>query len=404
MLLNIFIGIMGILIGFFVGYSIIRSKWLKAEIRLEEQQKHFEMLKVELEKQFDQRTQLMKEEFQTLSTEILERKSGNLQSANKEQLDNILNPLKEKIVNFEKSLQDNRMEDAKYKASFEKVIEEMMKQTQALGKDANNLARALKGDNKMQGDWGEMVLDELLRESGLQEGIHYEVQSSITDEDGRTIRNEDNKMMRPDVVVHYPDGKDVIVDSKVSLVAYIDYVNAESDAQRQDALQRHLKSVKSHVDELASKNYAAYLKKQSREAVDFVVMFIPNESPHQLALIQDPKLFRYAKDKKVLIVSPVNLMALLQVIHIGWTRADQEKNQLLILEMAGQLLERLYTFYEQFDEVGKELEDAVKSYNNSVLKLEDGSQSIVKKAEQLKLLGVKMKKDKNLPKRFQLEE
>jgi DNA recombination protein RmuC len=404
MLLNIFIGIMGILVGFFIGYSIIRSKWLKAEIRLEEQQKHFDMLKVELEKQFDQRTQLMKEEFQTLSTEILERKSGNLQSANKEQLDNILNPLKEKIVNFEKSLQDNRMEDAKYKASFEKVIEEMMKQTQALGKDANNLARALKGDNKMQGDWGEMVLDELLRESGLQEGIHYEVQSSITDEDGRTIRNEDNKMMRPDVVVHYPDGKDVIVDSKVSLVAYIDYVNAESDAQRQDALQRHLKSVKSHVDELASKNYAAYLKKQSREAVDFVVMFIPNESPHQLALIQDPKLFRYAKDKKVLIVSPVNLMALLQVIHIGWTRADQEKNQLLILEMAGQLLERLYTFYEQFDEVGKELEDAVKSYNNSVLKLKDGSQSIVKKAEQLKLLGVKMKKDKNLPKRFQLEE
>ena len=251
----------------------------------------------------------------------------------------------------------------------------------------------------MQGNWGEMILEEILKRSGLQRGIHYECQEVLKDDAGRMLQNDANNRMRPDVIVHYPDGKDVIIDSKVSLSAFTNYVNETDEAAKAKALKAHLQSVRNHVTELVRKNYPAYIEKMHHEAVDFVIMFIPNEAPHQIAMQEDPTLWREAFRQKVLIVSPVNLMALLQIIQIAWTRADQERNQQEILKTAGTLLDRLYSFYEEFDSVGEQLERAQNSFRKATGRLKggDGKHSVVLSGEQLKKLGVRMKKEKNLP-------
>lgn len=356
----------------------------------------------ELEKTHQARTAQLKEEFKVLSDKILEEKSGKLQSANKNQLEAILNPLREKLGEFKTAVEDSKNKGIELASSLSAQLNKMMEETNRIGGEARHLANALKGEQKTQGDWGELILEDILQRSGLNRGIHYETQETIRDVDGKVVVGENEKRMRPDVIIHYPDGKDVIVDSKVSISAYADYMNAEDEESRRDALNRHLRSVKNHVAELVRKDYPLFNSKSGRDTVDFVVMFIPGEGPFQLAMLSDVTLWSEAFKNKVMIVSPVNLMALLKIIHIAWTREEQSRNQQEILDTAAQLLERVYAFYEDFDQIGGALEKVQNCYDKATRRLKQGNRnhSIVNSGEKLKKLGVQGNKNFKTPARL----
>ena len=360
----------------------------------------------EQEKALDLKTDLLRAEFKTLSERIFTEKSGQMKQENNRQLEDLLKPLKEKMAEFKRSVDSSKEKGIEQSARLEQQISRMMEEARRLGSEAGSLAAALKGEQKTQGNWGEMILDDILSRSGLQAGIHYDLQPTLRDSSGKTLRTEDNRMLRPDVIVHYPDGRHVIIDSKVSLTAYAEYMNAEEENSRAEALNRHLRSVRKHVEELAGKDYSFYLEKSGKETADFVLMFIPNESSYLSAMNQLPTLWREAFDKKVLIVSPVNLIALLQLICMAWVRADQDRNQENILKTAGQLLDRVYAFYDDFDEIGRNMERLQKSYNDALgrLKYARGGHSIVNSGEKLRQLGVKLSKNKTLPSRLETAE
>ena len=360
----------------------------------------------ELEKTHQARHAQLKEEFKVLSDKILEEKSGKLQTANKLQLEALLNPLKEKMTEFKTAVEDSKNKGIELAASLTAQLGKMMEETGRIGGEARNLANALKGEQKTQGDWGELILEDILQRSGLINGVHYECQETIRDADGKAVTGESEKKMRPDVIVHYPDDKDVIIDSKVSLSAYVDYMNSTDEEVRKNALDRHLRSVKNHVAELVKKDYSAYHSKSGRNTVDFVIMFIPNEAPFQLAMISDPNLWHEAFKNKVMIISPLNLMALLKIIHIAWTREEQSRNQQAILDTAAELMERLHGFYEDFDAIGTELNKLQTTYGKATNRLKQGerNRSIVNSGEKLKKLGVRMAKQRQLPLRLQITE
>ncbi len=355
----------------------------------------------QMEKVTKERTEHLRQEFKVLSETILKERTENLQTANKEQLAAILSPLREQLAVYKKSMDDVRENGVKLNESLKHQYESMVKMTEKIGTDANNLANALKGQSKTQGDWGEMILETILRNSGLVKGVHYRTQDTIRDDAGRTVKSASDHIMRPDVIVNYPDGKAVIIDSKVSLTAYTDYVAADDPKKREDALQRHIRSVQAHVDELVKKDYSAYLRKG--DSVDFVVMFIPNDPSYQAALQGDSGLWNRAFEQRILIVNPFNLMTLLYIIKVAWNRMAQERNQQEIVKTAETLLARVQRFFAAFDDVGRQLESTGKKYEAAVKAL-SGRQGLLGSAEKLKALGVPAKKDQKIPERFTAPE
>ena len=368
-----------------------------SEIKLLTEQ--FDRTFVEMEKTHQARIAQLKEEFKVLSDKILEEKTGKLQNANKEQLETLLNPLKEKMGEFKNAVEDSKNKGIELNSALSAQLNKMMEETNRIGGEARSLVNALKGEQKTQGDWGEMILEDILQRSGLTRGVHYECQETLRDEGGKVISGDNEHKMRPDVIVHYPDGKDVIIDSKVSLTAYTDYMNAEDETVRSEALDRHLLSVRNHIKELKKKNYTVYNSKSGRDTVDFVLMFIPNEGPFHLAMLSAPTLWNDAFQEKVLIVSPTNLMSLLKIIHIAWTREEQNRNQQEILKTAAELLDRLYSFYDAFDNIGTQLEKVQKAYDDATnrLKQKVRNHSVVHSGEKLKQLGVRMTKQLKMP-------
>jgi len=356
---------------------------------------------VQMEKVTKERTDHLRQEFRTLSETILKERAESMQSANREQLSAILAPLREQLAVYKKSMDDVRENGVKLNESLKHQYESMAKMTERIGTDANNLANALKGQSKTQGDWGEMILETILRNSGLVNGVHYRTQDTIRDEGGKVVKSASDHIMRPDVIVNYPDGKAVIIDSKVSLTAYTDYAAADDPQKREDALRRHIRSVQAHVDELVKKDYSAYLRKG--DAVDFVVMFIPNDPSYQAALQGDSGLWNRAFEKRILIVNPFNLMTLLYIIKVAWNRMEQERNQQEIVRTAENLLARVQRFLCAFDDVGRQLEATGKKYDAAV-KAFSGRQGLVGSAEKLKALGVPSKKDQKFPARFTAPE
>jgi DNA recombination protein RmuC len=355
----------------------------------------------QLEKVTKERTDHLRQEFKVLSETILKERAESMQSANREQLSAILAPLREQLAVYKKSMDDVRENGVKLNESLKHQYDSMVKMTEKIGTDANNLAAALKGQSKTQGDWGEMILETILRNSGLVKGVHYRTQDTIRDESGKAVKSASDHIMRPDVIVNYPDGKAVIIDSKVSLTAYTDYVAADDPQKREDALQRHIRSVQAHVDELVKKDYSAYLRKG--DSVDFVVMFIPNDPSYQAALQGDSGMWNRAFEKRILIVNPFNLMTLLYIIKVAWNRMAQERNQQEIVKTAENLLARIQRFFSAFDDVGRQLEATGKKYDAAV-KAFSGRQGLVGSAEKLKALGVPSRKDQKFPARFTAPE
>ena len=346
---------------------------------------------------FNQQLQMAKEQLQNATQDILKQREDSLNKANNEQMGNVVTPLKEQLEAIQKQVTENIKTTTDNKASIEKAIDELLKRTLEIGNDANNLARALKNESKTQGNWGELILEKLLESSGLEEGVHYDRQTTIRDNTGKPVfHDETGKRLIPDVIIHYPDGKDCIIDSKVSLSDYLDYCNAETDDVREQALKRHIISIRKHVKELAGKDYSSYIQ-PPHQRLNYTIMFVPNEFATQLALQNDRMLWRESFDKGIFITSEQNLLALLRMIQIAWTQVQQARNQQEVIDQARKLLDRVSDFSARFDKVGEQIQKASESFSNAKDKLYNGQQSIVKAAKDMEKLGYKPSPKRQLP-------
>ena len=347
--------------------------------------------------QFDEQLKTTKEQLHVMAQQLMDAQAQRLKEENREQMGTITQPLKDAITEMRKAISDNTKDHTEQTASLKEQLRLMMETGREMSEKAEGLANVLRRDNKVSGNMGEIILGDLLASQGLTEGIHYEVQARLRDEQGRPMKNDDTgREMQPDVILHYPQGQDVVIDSKVSLVAYQRYVNAETPEEKERALQEHIKSVRAHVTELARKDYSKYIK-PPREAVDFVIMFVPFESSLQLALVNDPSLWREAFERKVFITGEQNLLGILHMIHIAWVQNQQAENQERVFGVAEQLLDRLGDFIQRYQRVGEQLEQVRKAYDFSVNKLNEGRQSVVQKANELKQLGAKENPNRRIP-------
>ncbi len=349
------------------------------------------------ERRFAEQLSTAREQMTNVARQMLEMNADKLKAQNAESIGHITQPLKDAIGEMRRAIGESMKDSERNSASFREQMRLMMESNKAIGEKAESLANVLRRDNKAAGNMGEIILGDLLASQGLTEGIHYEVQARLRDENGRTLKNDDTgREMQPDVILHYPQGQDAIIDSKVSLVAYERYVNAESPEEKDRFLQEHIKSVRQHATELARKDYSRYIK-APREAVDFVIMFVPFESSLQLALANDPTLWRDAFEKKVFITGEQNLLGILHIIHVAWVQNQQAENQKKVFGLAEQLLDRLGDFAKRFSDLGDVIERARKAYDFADNKLISGNQSVVKKGRELVELGAKENPNRKIP-------
>jgi DNA recombination protein RmuC len=361
--------------------------------KTESQSKELELVR----EQMNEELKRHEERFKNMAQQLMESSAAKLKEQNTETMMGITQPLRETMEQVRKAIHENDEKSAAHSASFAEQMKMMMMQTQQLGEKAETLTNVLRRDNKVSGNMGEIILGDLLASQGLTEGIHYEVQARLRDEMGRPIKHDETgKEMQPDVILHYPQGQDAIVDSKVSLVAYERYVNAESSEDKERYLQEHIKSVRQHVNELARKDYSKYIK-NGRDAVDFVIMFVPFESSLQLALANDPTLWREAFEKKVFVTGEQNLLGILHMIHIAWVQNQQAENQEKVFGLAEQLLDRLGDFVQRYNDLGAKLEAVQKAYDNANNKLITGRQSVAQKGRELVDLGAKENANRKIP-------
>lgn len=364
----------------------------QAAAHAEEQNRRYEQDKAEytklLDRQFNDRLRLLQEQLQTSTEALLKHRSEELGKANRTQMDSIISPLKAVMDEMKKSMDDNRESFTRSTASLSEQIKQMHATTTTLGAEAEKLSKALQAGPKVQGDFGEMKLNDLLDKFGFTKGVEYDVQYTMRDAKGNAIRNDDTAdKMRPDVVLHYPDHKDVVIDSKASLTAFINYVNAENDEERRKWLDEHVRSVRRHVDELAAKSYNKY-SMEGGTTLDFVIMFVPQEAAMQLAVSADASLWSYAFDRKVVITGEQNLFSLLRLLQIAWTQQRQNDNQERIFGLANTLIDRVARFTERFEKIGKGL-DAVQNSFDDARKAMNGNQGFLVSARKMVDMGAK---------------
>lgn len=350
-----------------------------------------------LDKQFAERLRLVQEQLGTTTERLLKQRSEELDTANRSQMNSIIAPLKEVMAEMKKSMDDNRDSFNRNTASLSEQLKQMHATTTNLGAEAEKLSRALLAGPKIQGDFGEMKLNDLLDKFGFTKGVEYDVQYTMRDSKGNVIRNDDtNDMMRPDVVLHYPDHKDVIIDSKASLTAFINYVNAGTDDERKAYLEEHVKSVRRHVDELSAKNYGKY-SMDGGTTLDFVIMFVPQEAAMQLAVSADASLWNYAFERNVIITGEQNLFSLLRLLQIAWTQQRQAENQEKVFDMASTLVDRVQLFVERFDRLDSDIDGVRKSFDDAK-KAMSGNRGFIGSARKLIDMGAKANpKKKKLP-------
>ena len=321
-------------------------------------------LREEQRKQLEQQVNLLKEQMTTASEKILIQRSEQLSQTNQEQLAAILNPLRTEINQMKETVDKSGREHATSMERLDASIKANMEKANLLSERADKLANALTGENKAQGNFGELRLRQLLEDMGLEEGVQFEEQATMKDENGRVIYDAENgSRMIPDVILHFPDKRDVIIDSKMSFTAWVDYQNAETEEQRKVCLDRHIASVRQHVNELSRKNYTKYIKTDST-TVDFVVMYVFQESALQLALANAPTLWKDAYDQGVVISGSQNLYMMLRVLEMTWKQVRQVENQQKIVEAANQVVDRVQMFYERFLKVDEQLEKTRKAFDD----------------------------------------
>ncbi len=328
------------------------------------------------------------ERFKNIANDILADNSRRFKEANESRLAEILTPLRENIEQFKRSITDAYSNEARERFSLQKSIKELVELNRSIGKEAQDLTSALRGNSKVQGDWGEMILENILEKSGLRKGHEFVVQQTV-DEDGKTLRDENGNGLRPDVVVYYPDERCIVIDSKVSLTAYTDYINAENDDDRAVYGKRHLQSVRAHISELSAKKYQDYI---GRGKTDFVMMFIPNEGAYIAAMQLDNTLWQEAYDRRVLLVSPTHLFSALRLIAQLWSHDKQTRNTVEIAKAAGAMVDKFINFTKDMSNIEKSLTKTREAYDDAMKKLCTGHGNLVSRAEKLRELGAKAEK------------
>lgn len=362
----------------------IRAEKESLAIQLSKKETDFENLwerNKEQKEEVEKLQEKFTKEFENLANKILEEKTSKFTEQNKENLKNILTPLQDKIQLFEKKVEDTHKESIDYHAALRQQILGLREMNEQMSKETLNLTKALKGDSKMQGNWGELILERVLEKSGLEKGREYEVQQSFVTEEGNRVF--------PDVVINLPDGKKMVVDSKVTLTAYERYINEEDDVEKAQHLKEHVISIRRHVDQLSEKNYQDLYH---MESPDFVLLFIPIESAFALALNEDTFLYNKAFEKNIVIVTPSTLLATLRTIDSMWTNQKQQENALEIARQAGALYDKFEGFVADLVKVGNKIKDSKTEYDNAMSKLVDGSGNLINRVENLKKMGAKAKK------------
>ena len=334
-------------------------------------------------------------DFEVLANKILEEKSTKFTNQNRENIKNILEPLEKKIQTFEKKVSDSDEKRAGFQSALKTQLDSLKELNAQMSKDTINLTKALKGDSKMQGNWGELVLERVLEKSGLEKDREYFVQQSFTTEEGKRVL--------PDVVIHLPDNKKMIVDSKVSLVAYERFTNEEDENIKVQHLKEHVNSLKRHIEQLSDKKYEDLYQ---IESPDFVLLFIPIEPAFAVALNTDNHLYNKAFEKNIVIVTPSTLLATLRTIDSMWNNEKQQRNAIEIARQAGALYDKFQGLLTDLVGIGKRIDDSKKEYSNAMNKLVDGRGNLITSVEKLKKMGAKAKKSmpENIIKRAQLEE
>lgn len=367
----------------------------QANKNLERERQHAEDLRKESDQRWEQKLESLKKDMQHTAAKELAAKQEELQRANRTQMDDLLRPIKEQFTDFKRAVNESKTQNEVNKTELQKAFENTMKlfqqqqqqtvdslkqQTERIGEDAANLSRALKGESKTQGDWGEMVLETLLENSGLQRDEEFFVQESVKSEDGATFR--------PDVVVRFPEGRSVVIDSKVSLTAYADAVATDDEHERDRLLAEHAKSVRRHIDELSAKSY----DKLVEDAIGFVLMFVPNENSYIAAMKQQPDLSRYAYQKRIIIISPSNLLMALQLAYNLWQYDRQSKNVEKIVKTAADLYDKVAGFTETFTDLEGQLQRLARNFEQARGQLFDGKGNVLRRIDGLRALGVTPKK------------
>ena len=403
--------LVGLVLGLVVGMLLTKSRMLEEKTSLvasrnvlqnetdqlrrqlsEQEKRHtsqIDELRQQQKEQLEQQSALIREQINNASEQILKKRAEELQRNNTQQLSTILTPLHERLQQMREAVEKSERGQSLAMERLDAVIKENLRQVHEVGERADKLAEALTSENKTQGDFGELRLRTLLINMGLEEGVQFEEQATMRDERGKTIYEEENgRRMMPDVILHFPDDRDVIIDSKMSLKAFEEYFNAESEEDKARALTRHIASVRSHVKELAHKNYSSYIRK-GRQKLDFVLMYVYSESALQLALANDVTLWKEAYDQGVVISGSQNLYMILRVLEMTWRQVRQAENQEEIMKVADEVVNRVQMFYERFLDVEDQLEKTRKAFDSLKTNTSPSGKSIITAASKLLDYGAK---------------
>lgn len=374
--------------------ALRREQESHAEAINRQKESHAEALEV-LQGRFDETVAKMKAEIESLTDKMLKDRQKEFELSSRQSVSRILQPLNESITEMRKAVDENTVKHTEFGGKLSENIRSVIEQSEAARKSADRLANALSGSNRVQGEWGETLLTEILESQGLTEGIHFETQSVIRDSAGNVVRTETENSMRPDVILHLDKDRDVVIDSKVSLSAYLDYMQADTEEKRSVALQAHVRSIEKHVAELERKDYSSYLRKKGA-GIDYVIMFVPNSSALYAATNQRPELWRKAMEKGVYIADEQTLYAALKIIALTWRQIQQAENHEKVYKLADEMLDRVSAFMQKFTAVGEKLNDARTCYEDAFAKLRDSGQSIPVTCGKLVKMGAKAKPRKGV--------
>ena len=401
--------VLGIVIGFLMARvkSAVLQSQLEAETRkVGEVREEAERRIAEIEHRhenslneqrvhFDDLSKRLVAEAKNATEEMVKLREKQMAESGHATMEQLVNPLKETIAKMEKTMNETTLQQTNANSALKEVLKQSIASNDVAKRTAEDLVRAFKHDSKIQGDWGECVLEELLTALGLEEGVHFDVQASIRDAGGATVRSDTTgTLLRPDVIVHLDKTKDVIVDSKVSMKDFLDYVAAEGSDQRKELLKKHIESLKKHVKELSAKDYSRYVQ-SPKKTMDFVIMFVPRSAALWVALNEEPSLWRDAMEKNVFIADEQTLYAALRMIKLTWRQIQQAENQQKVFDLANEMLNRVGQFVKQMKVIGDSLDKAQKAYKTGMSKFAEKGASVVTTCRKLELLGAKQ--DSNCP-------
>lgn len=355
------------------------------------------------EQRFNETMTRMSEQMKNATADMLKDRQKEFADSSNQQLGQIVNPLRETIDKMKQTMADTTLKQTEMSSVLKDNIERSMQQAMAAKKSAEELANALKHGSKVQGDWGEAVLDELLTSQGLVRGIHYDTQAVIRDAQGNTVHTDDDATLRPDVILHLDQRREVIIDSKVSLTAFLDYANADNEADRQRFLKTHIDSLQKHVKELSTKDYSAYVQ-PPKVRMDYVIMFVPHTGALWTALNAQPDLWRKAMEQNVFIADEQTLFAALRIISLTWTQIRQAENHEQVYRLANEMLDRVGQFMKKYTAIGKALKTATTAYDDAERKLQPSGQSILQTCAKLQKLGAKQSDKNPLPQLIDIDE